>query len=283
MQTRLEKLRALQKAKNPFADVLDRIQTVKGDKGDKGDPGKDGKDGKHFIGSQGAPGAPGRNGRDGRDGAPGRDAVGNPGPKGEKGDPGTSPDPKMVVDAVLLELKAGLLEPTHIKGLGENIKSLQELIRFLKAGGFRGGGGGTTTTVSTGGGGMAFAVPTGTINSSNRSFTVSGKAVVVGADGTIDVASVLSYNAGTNVTTITYSVPPQNNVFAFVVGGLPLNPQVPTGTVNSSNVTFFATGQVSVAIADGIIDVGAVLSFNSGANVTTITFSIPPQNNVYAF
>ncbi len=65
--------------------------------------------------------------------------------------------------------------------------------------------------------------------------------------------------------------------------GYPLNPQAPTGSINSSNVTFVATGRVSVAFVDSSIDTGAGFVYNSGTNQTTITSSVPPQNSIYAF
>lgn len=171
MATQAEKLAALKKAQNPFGEVLDRIQILKGDtgetgpmgpqgpKGDLGAPGRNGRDGiDGKDGAAGAQGPAGRDGLDGKDGKNGKNGV-NPAPL----------EPQTIIDAVLLELKSGLLQPEHINGLGENIKSLQELIKFLKAGGFRGGAG--TPSANTGGTPFAETV-SGTINSVNVIFTV---------------------------------------------------------------------------------------------------------------
>lgn len=131
----------------------------------------------------------------------------------------------------------------------------------------------------TGGGGFSTVIPIGTIDGNNRIFTASGKVSVAVVDSAIDVAAVLSYDIGSNITTITYSSPPLNNVYAFIGG----NAQIPSGTINTNNRTFIANGQITVAIVDSVVDVAASISYNSGTNQTTIIYSTPPQYNVYAF
>lgn len=74
-----------------------------------------------------------------------------------------------------------------------------------------------TSTIPTGTG-INPQIPTGTINGINKVFTANGVVSVISADGqvlnpTIDYS--ISYNAGTNVTTITYVQAPQSAVFAF--------------------------------------------------------------------
>lgn len=165
MATQAEKLAALKKAQNPFGEVLDRIQILKGDtgetgpmgpqgpKGDLGAPGRNGRDGiDGKDGAAGAQGPAGRDGLDGKDGKNGKNGV-NPAPL----------EPQTIIDAVLLELKSGLLQPEHINGLGENIKSLQELIKFLKAGGFRGGGSATGGSILAGTQEKSTTVPNGVL------------------------------------------------------------------------------------------------------------------------
>ena len=138
----------------------------------------------------------------------------------------------------------------------------------------------SNNTPSTGGS-VSYGVPTGTINSSNKVFTMLGSVIVAGEDSVIAPDAVISYSSITNISTITYATPPQNNVFALIGSGL--SPQVPSGAVNSSNTSFTATGKVIVAVVDSVIDVGAVLTYNSGTNTTTIVTSVPPQNSIYAF
>lgn len=61
--------------------------------------------------------------------------------------------------------------------------------------------------------------------------------------------------------------------------GSGINPQVPIGTIDSSNKTFVCTGLVKVAFVDGNPDSGAVIT---GATNSTIVYSQPPQNYVFA-
>lgn len=56
---------------------------------------------------------------------------------------------------------------------------------------------------------------TGTINGSNKIFVAPGRVSVAFVDSSPDDGAAFSYNAGTNQTTITYSVPPTLSIFAF--------------------------------------------------------------------
>jgi hypothetical protein len=207
MATQAEKLAALRRAQSPMADVLSHIQYVKGDKGDTGETGTQGP-----KGDRGAPGKDGRDGVDGKDGKDGqmglRGFPGENGKDGKDGKNGISPapiQPQTIIDAVLLELKSGLLQPEHIEGLGENIKSLQDLIKFLKQGGFRGGAG----TPVSGGGTAPFAeTVSGTINSVNVTFTVP--TTIVKAQALYLANSVYQpvVDFTTSGTTITMTVAP---------------------------------------------------------------------------
>lgn len=74
-----------------------------------------------------------------------------------------------------------------------------------------------TSTIPTGTG-INPQVPSGTINGTNKTFTATGVVSVISSDGqvlnpTSDYSTL--YNAGTNVTTITYILAPQSAVFAF--------------------------------------------------------------------
>jgi hypothetical protein len=232
MATQLEKLRALKASHDPTLAVLSHIQTLKGEKGDKGDPGKDGQDGKHFIGSQGIPGIPGRNGRDGKDGAPGHDVVGKPGRDGKDGKDGISPS----IDAIIKELKKMPISFKDIKD-APDLTDLPQLIKFLKAGGFRGGGdtitaganitvtraNGLTTVAATSGGGFTTLLPTQTPNGVLNVFTfaaATAKPSFIIVDNAWQQATTKSgtvnwtWNAGAKQATFT--VPPSDDVIGVV-------------------------------------------------------------------
>lgn len=140
--TQAERLAEYRRKASPMADVLLHIQYVKGDKGDKGDDGEQGPKGEAGVGIDGTDGKDGAVGERGPAGRNGVDGLnGKSGKDGRNGKDGTAPAPQTIIDAVLRELAAGkFIKPEHVEGLGENIKSVKELVKFLKAGGFRGGG-----------------------------------------------------------------------------------------------------------------------------------------------
>lgn len=187
MATQLEKLRAFRESQNPALATLSRIQILKGDKGDTGAPGKDGKDGQAFVGSKGERGLPGydgRNGFDGKDGKHGRD-----GKDGKDGKDGISPS----THAIITELKKLPVSFKDIKD-APDLTDLPALIKFLKAGGFRGGGdtvaAGSNVTITVANGvktiaatGSAPAIPTGTVNGSNLTFTAATTPTIVFTEG----------------------------------------------------------------------------------------------------
>lgn len=146
--TQAERLQAYRDSKNPAAGVLSRIQVLKGDKGDQGPmgpAGRNGVNGNSVIGPRGSMGPQGVAGSDGKNGSKGKD-----GKDGADGKDGISPDLQVIIDAILSQMVSGdLLKPEHISGLGEDITSLHELIKFLKAGGFRGGGSSTSSSSGT--------------------------------------------------------------------------------------------------------------------------------------
>lgn len=126
-------------------------------------------------------------------------------------------------------------------------------------------------------------VPTGIVNGSNKIFSVSDRVILAYADRVLDVAATVAFNPQTGISTITYSVPPQNDVSTLVSNGFAINQQIPSGMVNGNNKIFTAKGQVSVAYGDSGVDVDAMLTYNFAMNTTQIAYSVPPQNNVYAF
>lgn len=117
---------------------------------------------------------------------------------------------------------------------------------------------------------LTLQTPTGTINSSNRTFTTTGIAKAAFVDGGIDTSAVITG------LTIVYSTPPQFAVAALCSNSVPINPQIPSGTINGVNTVFTVVGITTLAFVDTKIDSGAIISG------TTITYSTPPQLNVFA-
>lgn len=123
----------------------------------------------------------------------------------------------------------------------------------------------------------------GAVDNSNITFSVAGRVQLVFIDRVVDNSAILSYNPFTNITTITASVPPQNDVSALVVVGFPITTQIPSGSIGANNMAFSAVGQINAAIVDSNIDENAILAYNCGTNMTLITYSVPPQFNVSTF
>lgn len=141
---------------------------MKGEKGEVGPIGPAGKDGKSIIGPQGPRGEVGPIGPIGKNGIDGIDGVDGKSIIGPAGKDGKDADPNVVADIVVSQLATGTkLKPEHIQGLP---KTLNELITFLRTGGFRGGGSssGTATPVTT-----YIETPTGLINGVNITYTVT--------------------------------------------------------------------------------------------------------------
>lgn len=129
---------------------------------------------------------------------------------------------------------------------------------------------------------LMFTIPTGTVNGTNVDFTVTGQVVIAGADSGDDSGASFTYDSDTGISSITYSVPPQNNVFAFVISSTNPVMETPTGAVNGVNVTYTVDGRVTTVFTDTVVDVDAVFSYDCSTNVTTITTSVPPQNDISA-
>lgn len=111
----------------------------------------------------------------------------------------------------------------------------------------------------------------------NRNIWVNGNSSVLSRYTDINLI------AGTNVT-LSYANNDTTKTTNITVaatggGGTGLNPQIPSGTINSSNTTFTTSGIVSIAFVDGLIDSSASIT---GSPNSTIVYSVPPQNAVYA-
>lgn len=107
------------------------------------------------------------------------------------------------------------------------------------------------------GGGAVVSVQSNGVNKVNQAGTLNFKGggaptVSVGANGVTE----LDFPAGSGI-----------------------NPQAPSGTINSVNTTFICSGLVQVAFVDGVVDPGATIT---GAVNSTVVYSIPPQNSVFA-
>lgn len=103
---------------------------------------------------------------------------------------------------------------------------------------------------------------------SYRSQMVKGMGYVHGGGDTV--------GAGTGVTITNVN----GTKVISTAGGSGINPQVPTGTIDSLNKTFVCVGLVKVAFVDGNPDTSAVIT---GAVNSTIVYSQPPQQYVFAF
>lgn len=215
--------------------LQEQIKVIKkGDKGEQGIQGIQGERGSQgeqgIQGERGLNGVNGKDGLNGKDGANGKDAVIDykkilksvviPKPKD-----GRNADERMVVEKILKTLSKKKIHIDDIDGFKEGLEQTISPIRNLAAG-FRGGG----DTV------------------------VAGSGVSIANDGN-----------GKKVIATTL---------------LGIKPQVPTGVINGVNRTFTCIGVVAVVFVDGVIDTTALIV---GAVNSTITCSIPPLNDIYAF
>lgn len=185
-------------------------EEIRGPAGRDGEVGKDGKNGRD-----------GRDGRDGIDGRDGKDGVdGIQGPKGEQGEigPAGSPDTPQDIRNKLEELDGeDRLDKEAVKGLedfalADDLDKLRDyFLERLKKIRIWGGGQSTSSSSST----LPYETPTGTINGTNRTFTVTNepKALVIDGvtkfvnNGTTDNPSYKTFTyTGTGPYTITIAV-----------------------------------------------------------------------------
>ena len=176
----------------------------KGDKGDKGDPGRDGRDGR-----DGEDGKDGKDGRDGKDGMMGTIDEATIGYLEDKIKEieirqVTSPQGRTGWGAHPLTVKDGsttIDKNARIINFGNNLTVS------------RASDGTITVNGSAGGGGVTVETPTGTVNASNTSFTVSAEPTWVVSDGITYFANAgYSYAA----LTITMDVAPSSYIRAIV-------------------------------------------------------------------
>lgn len=284
------KLEALKKIKEPTTPsnngALDAVSTtlltklsqnmdkIKGDQGPSGYTPVKGKDyfteneinqlAKHIQsnvkngeqGKQGIQGIPGPKGEDGKDGltpvkgihywtqSDQSRIVSDVLARVPKPKDGISPDINTIVSKVTEEVKK---TPVNFK----DIKGTEQLIEFLKLGGFRGGGGsggGTTSPLTTKG-------DLYTYSTTNDRLPVGTDGYILSADSTQTTG--LKWIANTGGTTTAYA-------------------ETPSGTVNSSNVTFTlantpASPNGVLIVLDGVTQYNGVDFTVSGTTITFVT------------
>ena len=204
--TKEEKLQKLAELRDPSIiskrQLLERIQISKGDKGDKGekgdngDKGEKGEKGDSIIGPQGfkgEKGEPGKDGRHGIDGKPGKD-----GNDGKNGLDGKSPDSNEIIKEVQSKIK---IDP--------EIVTKNELVNFLKRGGFRGGG--SLISVSNSDGTLTISTTTGAVVASlnlAHANTWTGVQTLSPTARTSGIAPYFTVNtpADTGITTATEAI-----------------------------------------------------------------------------
>lgn len=217
-------IEALQIVEEKKQEMVQEMKGETGPEGKQGPPGPAGKDGKD--------GRPGRDGKDGRDGADGRDGV--DGRDGNDGSPDAGEDIVDKINNLPTDDDEYKIDASHIKnlprGTGGEVRVIgnptnlvirdegtvvQENVRDID---FVGSGvsaavvnGRTTVTISGGGSGSTVTTPTGSVNGSNVTFTISASITPVWiiADGiTYFSGAGYSYSSGV----ITMVSPPNNYI-----------------------------------------------------------------------
>lgn len=206
-----------------------RRQTpLQGEPGAPGLPGRDGMDGK-----DGKDGLLGLDGRDGRDGTDGRDGI-----EGSRGEDGSPDSPDQVVAKV--NSSTVLIRKERIEGLLDLM--LNVAANAVASVGI------TTTNFFLNGRLLGRA--------KNINFTGTGATVNITGD--------------------------QANVAIIGTISVTLAPLTGTASQGNANRTFTYSGTIAVAFADSVADFAASLSYDSGSNVTTVTYSTPPQYDAHA-
>lgn len=132
-----------------------------------------------------------------------------------------------------------------------------------------GGGGG-------GGGGFSIETPTGSVNGSNVTFTVTQTPVYIVSDGT-------TYFDGAGYTiaglTVTMTVAPSSFIRNFY-GGSGTTVETPSGTIDGANAIFTVTSTPDYIVSDGA-------TYFDGAGYTivglTVTMTVPPSSFIRSF
>lgn len=253
--TNLERLAQLKALKDPnfaqqkaLSDMLSQVQLMKGEKGDRGDIGPKGDSVKGDKGDKGdasiVPGPRGRDGKDGKDGStPDIDLIVELAAQKVK-----VPKPEKIVLPTLDEIVGQAvieLEKKKKKISIKDIHDLNELITFLKLGGFRGGGG----TINNGGGnsGLTILASIGAITDFNTTFPFSEQPQLVVVNGFVYREKNGWSWDGLNAS-LDNAVGSLGDIYAITSGAQVYKT---TGTIDNSNLTFPFAVQPQIVVING--------------------------------
>ena len=276
-QMKAEKQAAKEADTSKIDNIMKQVQQLKGEKGDTGEQGIQGERGEQGIqGEQGAQGEKGdrgenglngidgKNGKDGRDGRDGRDGV-----DGQSYNPS---DFNAIVEKVSRIPQKEDLEEFVKETVGYSLKASTEIMgmpNFRKlAMGIRGDLDALQIQVNKGGGGgtgYSIETPSGTVDGSNVTFTVTNTPVFVMGDGVM-----YFNNAGYTIsgTTVTMDSPPSYSIRSFYGGS---NASVPiTRTLTINGVTYDLSTNRSWTVSGGS-STYQVVTLTDAATVTPDT------------
>jgi hypothetical protein len=298
MSTRDEKLAKLAELRNPMSSVLKNVQVMKGEPGVQGPPGEDGKTpikGQdyftnqeieqiiNYIQSNVKPAKDGEKGLDGKNGQTPTRGV----------DYWTREDQAKIIEQAIKQLpkaKDGI-SPDAKKIASDVVKQIsipdtkgfitqEQLIDFLRRGGFRGGGGGS--------GGQVNTVVAGTGISVNSTDPINPVVTNSAPDQTVAIT------AGTNITSVTGTYPNFTINAATQAGGAGdmllgtaqtvtaaktfttgtlISPDIVGGTAVGSNIIYKSTTDIGTVA-------GIAHQFVGGTNGATVIGTMLNNGNV---
>lgn len=116
--------------------------------------------------------------------------------------------------------------------------------------------------------------PSGTIDGSNVTFTVTNATLLLFLNGAFETAGGIDYTL--SGTTITYVNPPPIGSTHTSFYGSAMNPQVPSGTIDGANVTFTVSGTITFLFLNGAFQTPAGVDYTLSGS--TVTFVNPPPS-----
>ena len=282
-----DKLRRLAEAKDPslramrfMAETMGKIDVVKGKQGEKGDIGHTPIKGYDYFTDEeinsiisyiqsnvknGVNGKNGINGINGYSPVRGKDYwtkedISKIRKDIEKLIPKIQKESPVDIQEIIKELKKQPIEAKNIEGLPD-VKELSHLVKFLKAGGFRGGGdtvvAGTNVTITTnangqkvitssggGGGGTSISNASGTVDGANTTFTVSSTPNYILCDG-----STYFENYGYTLSGLAVTMAFAPVSYVKYASGASVTDA--GGTVDGANTTFTAASTPNYVFIDG--------------------------------
>jgi len=263
--------------------------------------GIDYNDGQSIVGPQGPRGETGPQGIQGPIGLQGpRGETGPQGPAGPNGSPDTPEDVvekiniaknriswKQIKDAPDIPSFDTMNQTGYASGGANQLRLLSSgnlISAYVTEINFSTGitpvysGNGRVTVTASGGGGGGFSIetPTGSVNGSNVTFTVTQTPVYIVSDGA-------TYFDGAGYTvaglTVTMTVAPTSFIRNFY-GGSGTTVETPSGTVNGTNAVFTVTSTPDYIVSDGA-------TYFDGAGYTivglTVTMTVPPSSFIRSF